>query len=319
MLPDNHSFTLSEESPSYVYDFHGSDFGISSLQTNDTPVSIVIRHQDQVVFNATNIQEISDYYLEIPVDSPYEWQLEVVRQDSDVSVDLTTHQWAIAVAMPAKPFYVIPIGIGIALYALYMMFNTNRGITSDKEKSAKFLAIIVLLLIGSLFCYPLAEGTLGGDFTPRSTLTSLPDEVYQFTLNGTHPTSSLNLSLLYPEGESSVSFDIHSIASSDHPLLLSVITNSTYNITLEEASNTGDLWISIPTEANSTSMVSFERIDADLDIEISVETRYRILAPREAITIPAVFGILGLSAIIGGLVLAKRIEALYDEEVYPIH
>ena len=66
-------------------------------------------------------------------------------------------------------------------------------------------------------------------------------------------------------------------------------------------------------------MVSFERIDADLDIEISVETRYRILAPREAITIPAVFGILGLSAIIGGLVLAKRIEALYDEEVYPIH
>jgi hypothetical protein len=316
-LPHDHSFILSEESPSYVYNFYGSDFGISSLQTNDTPVSIIIRHQDQVVFNATNIQEISDYAIEIPVSSPYEWQLEVVRQDADVSIDLITYNWAIAVAyVMGLPylFYAIT-GMAIAFYALYLMLNTYRGITSDEEKGVKFLAILVLLLLGTLFCYPLANGTHGGDFIPRSTLTSLPDEVYQFTLNGTHPTSSLNLSLLYPEGESDVSFKMHSMTSSSYPVQLSVMTNYTHILTLENSSSTGDWWITIPTDANSTSIVSFERIDTDLDIEISVETEYRILVPREDISIPAIFGILGVSAIIIGIYFATRIDRYLADEL----
>ncbi len=316
-LPHDHSFILSEESPSYVYNFYGSDFGISSLQTNDTPVSIVIRHQDQVVFNATNIQEISDYAIEIPVSSPYEWQLEVVRQDADVSIDLITYNWAIAVAyVMGPPFLFFAItGMAIAFYALYLMLNTYRGITSDEEKGVKFLAILVLLLLGTLFCYPLANGTHGGDFTPRSTLTSLPDEVYQFTLNGTYPTSSLNLSLLYPEGESDVSFKMHSMTSSSYPVQLSVMTNYTHILTLENSSSTGDWWITIPTDVNSTAAVSFERIDTDLVIEISVETQYKTVAPREDITIPAIFGIVGISAIIIGIYYATRIDRYLADEL----
>ena len=311
-----HSFILSEESPSYVYNIYGDDFGISSLLTNDTPVSIVVRHQDQVVFNATNIQEISDYAIEIPISSPYMWQLEVVRQDADVSIDLTTYHRAIAAfyVMPASYLSFAIAGIGIALYALYLMFNSYRGITSDEEKAAKYLAIVVLLLLGTLFCYPLANGIHGGDFTPITTFTSLPDETYQFSLNGTHPTSSLNLSLFYPEGESSVSINIHSMTSSDYPLQLSVITNDTYTLTLENASNAGDWWITIPIDDSSTSIVSFERIDTDLDVEFRIETQYRTLAPREDITIPAIFGILGLSAIIGGLFIAYRIGKEYPDE-----
>jgi len=310
-LPHDHSFILSEESPSYVYNnIYGEDFGISSLQTNDTPVSIVIRHQDQVVFNATNIQEISDYAIELQVTSPYEWQLEVVRQDADVSIDLTTYQRATAVAyvMPASYLSFAIAGIGIALYTLYLMFNSYRGNTSDTKKGVKFLAIVVLLILGTLFCYPLADGTLAGDFTPRSTYASNPDETYHFSLNGTHPASLLNLSLLYPGGELSVSFNIHSMTSNDYPLKLSVITDTTYNLTLEEESNNNDWWISIPFDENSTSVVSFERIDTDLDVEFRVERQIQVIIPREDITIPAIFGILGISAILGGLFIAYSFD-----------
>ena len=319
MLTNDHSFTLSEDSPTYTYNISAPMIGISFLQTNDTPVNIVVRDQNLVIFNTTNIKALSDYYIEIPrAELENNWWLEIVRQDADAFVIVTTHYWIINVptVMPAPlPIWVIPVGSGLVIYAIYLMFNTHLGITSDKKKGAKLLAVVLLLLIGSLFCYPLAEGTLDGDFTPVNTLTSLPDETYQFALNGTHPTSSLNLSLLYPEGESSVSFNIHSMTSSDYPVQLSVITDNTYNLTLEEASNTGDWWITVPTDSNSTSIVRFERIDTDLDIEIKVETEYRILVPREDITIPAVLGILGVSAIIIGIYFATRIDRYYDDEI----
>ena len=60
-LPYDHSFVLSEESPSYVYNVSYPGFGISSLQTNDTSVHVVVWYQDQVIFNATDIQEITDF------------------------------------------------------------------------------------------------------------------------------------------------------------------------------------------------------------------------------------------------------------------
>ncbi len=317
MVTNDRSFTLSEDSPTYTYNIYAPIIGISSLQTNDTPVHIVVRDQNQVIFNATNIKGISDYYIEIPRSGlESNWWLEIVRQDSDVSVDITIHFWAIPVVMtPLRPIWAIPLGIGLALYALYLMFNTYRGITSDKMKGAKFLTIVLLLLIGSLFCYPLTKGAIGGDFTPVSTLTSLPDETYQFALNETHPNSSINLSLLYPEEASSVSFNIHSMISSEYPLQLSIIVDNTYNLTLEEESNAGDWWITIPTDANSTSIVSFERIDTDLDIEISVETEHRILVPRQDIAIPAIFGILGVSAIIIGIYFATRIDRYLADEL----
>lgn len=309
-LPCEHSFILSEESPFYEYSIYGSDFGIASLLTNGTPVSIVIRHQDQVVFNATNIQEISDYGIELPLSSPYLWQLEVGRQDADVSVDLTTYHWAIAVAytMPVQFLIFLIVGSGITFSALHLLFKSYSRITSDGKKGMKFLVIVMLLLIGTLLCSPLAKGTLKGDFTPRSTIVSQPDETYRFTLNETHPTSLLNLSTLYPEGELSVSIKLHSLTSSEYPFQLSVITNDTYRLTLEEESNDNTWWIIIPIEVNSTSAVNFERIDADLDVQFTVDIQYLTLTPREDIVLPAIFGVLGLFVIIGGFFIAYRFD-----------
>lgn len=309
-LTDNQSITLSEESPSYVYNVSYPDFGISYLQTNDTSVNIVVWHQDQVFFNVTNIQEIIDFDIEFPPSGSYMWRLEIVRQDGDASIDLTTYHWATAVAFPLRPpflFYAIS-GTGIILYALYSLFKSYRGMPSSKARGAKFLAIVVLLLIGTLFCQPLVKGMLAGDFKPRNTLISLPDESYQFALNVTHPTSLLNLSTLYPEGQSSVSIKIHSMTSSEYPLQLSVITDNTYNFTLEDESNDNDWWITIPLDVNSPSLVRLERTDTDLNGEVSVQIQYRTLAARKDITIPAIFGIFGLIAIISGLVLPYRPE-----------
>jgi hypothetical protein len=309
-VPEHYSFTLSEESPSYVYNVPGAEFGISSLKTNDTLVGIVIWHQDQVIFNATDIQEISDYDIEIPASRPYDWQVEVVRQNADALVNLTTYQWANAVAyeMPAPFLFYFVTGLVIACYALYSMFNSSRRPTSDEYRGAKFLALVVSLLIGTLFCYPLANGLLRDDFTPITSYASLPDETYQFTLNGTHPTSSLNLSLLYPEGESSVSMMITSIASSEYPLQLSVTTDTTYNLTLEEESDGNDWSIIIPIAVNSTSLFSINRIDTDSAVEFKVEVEYQTRTPREDILIPGIFGIIGFSAIVIGLFLAFELE-----------
>jgi len=309
-LPSNHSFILSEESPSYVHDIYGSAFGISSLQTNDTPVHMVIRHQDQVVFNATNIHKISNYEIEIPISSPYVWELEIVRQDTDVSVDITTYFWATPVTYVMAPHLLIFViaGVALSLYALYSMFNSYRSLTSGDKKGANFLAIVMLLLLGTLFFYPLANGVQRGNFVPVTTFASLSDESYQFVLNGTHPTSSLNLSLLYPEGDSSVSFKIHSLTSSEYPLQLSIITSNMNNLTLEEESDDNDWWITIPLNVTSPSVLSFERIGTDLNGEFSIEVQYRTLAPREDILLPALFGVFGLIAIIGGFIVAYRIE-----------
>lgn len=318
MLPENHTFILSAESPTSSINIYGSQVGISSLQTNNTPVSIVVRNQDEILFNASNIKALSDYYIEIPRSgSQNNWWLEVVWQGADVSGDITMHYWAIPVAMPAPyPIWAIPVGIGLVVYALYMMFKNYIGLSSDNTKGAKFFAIIMLLIIGPLFCYPLARGTITGDFTPVSTLTSLPDETYLVTLNATHPIASIDLSLLYPEEESSVSFKIHSINSSEYPVQLSISTDSTYNLTLEQESNDGDWWITIPSDANSSTILGLERIDADSNVEIAVETQYRILAPREDIAIPAIFGILGLSGIIVSLFIANRIDRNDDKTQY---
>jgi hypothetical protein len=98
------------------------------------------------------------------------------------------------------------------------------------------------------------------------------------------------------------------MVSSAYPLQLSVITNNIYNHPLEEESNDSDWWITISTEVTSTSMVRLERIDTDLITEFSVETQYQAQAPRKDIIIPAIFGIFGISAIIGGLFLAFRID-----------
>lgn len=316
MLPENHTFTLSEESSNYSINIYHPQVGISALQTNNTPVGIVVRNQNEVLFNATNIKDLSDYYIEIPRSSSQNnWWLEVVWQGADVSVDITTNNWAIAVAMSAPfPIWVIPVGIGLVVYALYMMFKEYTGITSDNNKGAKFLAIIMLLIIGPLFCAPLARGAIAGDFTLVSTLTSLPDETYLFTLNATHPTAMIDLSLLYPEEESSVSFKIHSINSSEYPIQLSVSTDSTYNLTLEQESNDGDWWITIPGAVNSSTILGLERVDTDSIIEIRVETQYRILAPRENITLPVIFGVLGLSGIIVALFIAYKIGKQYPDE-----
>jgi len=311
-IPQEHSFILSTESPSYEYNMYGSNSGIASLLTNDTPVSIIIRYQDQAIFNATDIQEISDFDIEFPISGSYVWQLEVVRQDADVSVDLTTYQWATVVfyIMPAQYMIFLIVGLGISFYALYLLFKSYGGITSAKKKGVKFSAIVMLLLLGTLLCYPLSKGTLAGDFTQRSTFVSHPVATYQFSLNVTHPTSSLNLSLLYPGGELLEYFRIHSLNSSEYPFELSVITDNAYNLTLEEVSNETDWSLRIPFDENSSSVVNFERIDTDLDIEFSVDIQFRIVAPREDIRIPAIFCIMGLSAIIGALFIAYRMDSL---------
>lgn len=318
MLSEDHTFTLSADSPTSSINIYGPQVGISSLQTNNTPVGIVVRNQNEILFNATNIRTLSDYYIEIPgSDLENDWWLEVVWQGADVSVVITTHYWAIPMVMPAPfPIWTIPVGIGLMVYALYMMFKDYIGLSSANAKGAKFLAIIMLLLIGPLFCYPLARGTISGDFTPVSTLTSLPDEMYLFTLNTTHPTASIDFSVLYPEEESSVSFKIHSLNSSEYPIQLSISTDSTYNLTLEQESNDGDWWITIPSDASSSAILGLERIDADSTIEIKVETQYRVLAPREDITIPAIFGILGFLCILVALFIAYGIDRNYNDETH---
>ncbi|TFG26502.1 hypothetical protein EU528_14310 [Candidatus Thorarchaeota archaeon] len=320
MFPENHTFTLSEESPTYSFNISLFQVGISTLQTNNTPVSIVVRNQHEVIFNVTNIRALSDYYIEITnPGSQNGWWLEVVRQDADVTVNLTTHYWIIlipAVMLPLFPIWAIPVGIGLVIYALYMMFKEYTGITSDNDKDTKFLAIILLLIIGPLFCYPLVRGTIDGDFTPVSTLISVPDETYLFTLNVTHPITTIDLSVLYPEEGSSASFKIHSITSSEYPIQLSVSTDSTYNLTLEQESNNDDWWIIIPSEVNSSTFLGLERVDADSNIEIGVETQYRILIPREDITIPVIFSILGFSGIIVALFIAYGIDRNYNDELH---
>jgi hypothetical protein len=210
--------------------------------------------------------------------------------------------------MPIQNLSFLIVGLGMSFYSLYLLFKSYGVITSAKKKGVRFSAIVMLLLLGTLLCYPLLYGIQKGEFTPRSTLVSHPVGTYQFSLNSTHPTSSLNLSLLYPGGELPVYFKIHSMNSSDYPLQLAVITDNTYNLTLEEVSNDTDWCLRIPFDENSSSVVTFERIDTDLDVEFIVDTQIQALVPREDIVIPAIFGILGISAIIGGLFLAHRLN-----------
>ncbi len=310
-VPSSHSFVLSEASPTFVYNVSYPDFGISSLLTNQSPVHIVVWYQDQVIFNVTDVQEITDFDIEFPVSSPYAYRLEVVRQDADASVDLTTFNWAIAAAYVRNPILqslTTTVGTIITLYALYLLFKSYRGITSDKARVVRFPAIVLLLLIGTLLCQPLAKGVLAGDFDPVSTVMPLPDETYGFTLNETYPSSSLDLSALYPQGESSVSIKVYSLTSSEYPFQVSISSSTIYSFILEEESDETGWWITIPIADNSSSVVSLERIATDVDGQFSVEVQYRTLASKEDITVPALYGVFGLFAIILGLFLAYRLD-----------
>ena len=303
-LSDTYEFSLSEASPVFQYNIYHSRIGISSIETNDTYVSVIARDSDNVIFNCTNITVLSEFSIEIPqAGLSSDWWLEVRRQNQDAQVNLVVYHMAQAVVMIdaiVLPGWALFAGIVLSCFAIYKLVNIRCGYKTQR----KLVTIIVLMILGPLCSYPFLFGYTRDDFRL--------DEYYTLTLNTTHPNSTIDISALYPEEESGVSFRIHSIASTEYPIQLSVIKNETYRMVLEQETAECDWSILIPANINTSITLGVDGLGADLGFTISVETIYRIIIVNQDITVPAVLGILGAAAIIIGLVEAIRLESDYS-------
>jgi len=314
-VPSTHSDILTEESPLFRFNVTPASLSveISSLHSNDTPVTLLVRGQTQVQFNATNITSLEGCPIEVERVESDLW-VEVMRQGLDANITITVvclSAYTITITATAPPaLNPTPVfGWALSAYAfVQLVFISTRSRFRHIVKLGLAIAF-VLILLGTSCCYPLVRGQVQHDFDPVYTLVTLPDEEFSLLLNETHPSSSLNLSSLFSGDGTVVKYKVHTIISSNYPVELAISNDDGFTCVLEEESQNNDWWLPISATSNQSIVFSFDRVDSDAEVTLRVAITYRTLLPREDITLPADLCAIGIVVIVFGLgltVMADR-------------
>ncbi|NHJ12207.1 MAG: hypothetical protein EAX95_00950 [Candidatus Thorarchaeota archaeon] len=304
---------LSEESPIYAIEIPSSSTAVTidSLQTNSTPVMLVVRGS-QTQFNATNITSLTMFPITV-ARAEQGLLVEVIRQESDVNFTIAIHYqlehitYPYTFAPPPTPILIPSVGTILIVFSLGgLYFPTSRFKYSRHERNLLQTAIL-LLLIGTGLCYPLGRGQVQGDFVPTATPVTL-DENFSYMLNETSPVSFLDLSSLYPEEGTVTQYEIHSLYSDSYPILLRISCDNESELMFVEEGQNSNWWLTIPVDHANSTAISFERVDADAILSLSVRKYCRLLQIRAEITLPVLCFIIGAAAIMLGLALTLRVD-----------
>jgi hypothetical protein len=310
-----HNETLTEVSPVFRYNVTpvSSMVRISSLHTNDTPVTLLVRGSSQAHFNATNITFLEGYPVEVERVESDLW-VEVVRQGSDANITITVYYQTGQTAfpppiVPAPVFNFTPIlGWVLSAYAFLRLVLTTTRPGFPRRVMVGLAIAFVLVLVGSNCCYPIIRGQLQHDFDPVSTLVTLPDEEHSFLLNATHPSSSLNLSSLFSGDGTVVKYKVHTIISDNYPVTLAISDGDEFTLVLEEECQNNDWWFPIPATSEQSVQFGFDRVDSDAEVTLRVGITYWTLLPREDITLPADLCAIGIVVSVFGLGVTVMVD-----------
>ncbi|NHI83562.1 MAG: hypothetical protein EAX81_04610 [Candidatus Thorarchaeota archaeon] len=305
---------LSEELSIYSTEIPSSCSAvvIDSLQTNGTPVMLVIRGS-QAQFNATNITSLTMFPLTV-ARAEQSLLVEVVRQDSDVNFTITIRYQLGDTTIPytfipsPTPILVPSIGVILTVLALGGLRFTVSRFEYSRNERVLLLTAILLLFTGTGLCYPLGRGQAQGDFVPMPTSVTL-DENFSYTLNETSPVFSLDLSSLYPKEGTVTQYEVHSLYSDNYPVILRISSDNESETMLVEAGKDSNWWFTIPFDSANSTTISLERVNVDAITNLSVRKYCTLLQIREDITLPAICFIIGATVLLVGLVLTVRVDS----------
>jgi hypothetical protein len=314
-LLETQNKTLSQGSPVYQFNVTMSSpvVTITSLHTNNTPVTLVVRGPTQVQFNATNITSLTMVPLKVARVETDLW-VEVIRQESDANITITivfqTGDTALPPpSVPPPPSILPPLaGAFLVVFSLGMLFHTTSRFKHHRNERIVLLTAILLLLIGTSLCYPLRKGQIQGDFIPMYTAVTLPDENFSFNLNDTNLWSSLNLSSLYPVDGIVTSYRVHSISSDNYPIALRISGANESELVLAKESRNSNWWLTAFPDPTNSTIISFERVNRSAIVNLSVRRDCLILQPREDITLPTLYFNWGIVSILVCFVFAIRVD-----------
>jgi len=247
--------------------------------------------------------------------------VEVIRQESDanITIAIVFQTGATAPPPPSVPppsFNLAPIiGAVLVVLALGMLFRTTSRFNYYRTVRIILITAILLLCIGTSLCYPLLKGQAQGDFIPVHTAVTLPDENFSYILNETTPLSSLELSSLYPEEGIATNYRVHSISSDSYPVTLRISADNESELILEEESHNSNWWLTIFADLTNSTIISFERVDSDAIVNLSVRRNCLVLQAREDVTLPAFYFNLGIVLILLGLAFAVGVDLSLKSEV----
>ena len=308
-----HNKTLTEESPVFRYNVTSASsmVGISSLHSNNTPVTLVVRGPAHVQFNVTNVTSLEGCHIVVGTGVSDSW-VEVMRQGLDANITITVFYETIitATTAPLPPAFnpTAVWGWILSVYALLLLvFTTARSRVPHRVRFGLVIAF-VLVLVGTSCCYPLVRGNIQHDFDPVYTLVNPPDEQFSFPLNETHPSSSLNLSSLLSGDGIVVKCHVHSITSSSYPIILAVSNEDSFTLVLEEECQDGGWWFSIPVTTNPSMLFNFTRANSDAEVALRVGITYRTLLPRQDITLPADLCAIGIVVMVLGVGVTVMVD-----------
>ena len=306
--PTSHNIVLSEENP--VFRYNSSDsftlLEILYLSTNSTPVSLHVLDGTGTLLNATNVTSLSGFSLTVERTGYGDFWLEAVRQYSDANINITLRGWGL-LPPPAIDMIVISplVPLAITLASLYSFYRLVKIAQYEARRGPT--AIILLLILGAILAMPLVRGIRSLDFNPTYELQT-SREHYLLSLNESQPSSSSDLTELSPNGTSWVSFKAQNFSTNTYPFLIRVTDEFEHEIMLENVDSSGLWWISFTESMNPSTLLTFERIDTDLELHFTIEASYRILVEGADPFIPIVLSLIGTSCSILAIGLAVRLD-----------
>jgi hypothetical protein len=310
--PTSHNAVLSEENPVFRHNISSSFewIEIVHLSTNSTPVSLHVLDGTGTLLNVTNMTSLSGFSLTVARTGFREFWLEVVRQHSDANISITLRGWRL---VPPPTFDVVailsPIPLVAVLAFLYSFYKLVRITQYEARRGPA--TIILLLILGATLIMPLVQSTKSHDFEPTYDLQT-SHEHYLLSLNESQLSSSSSLGELSPEGTSWVLLKAHNFSASNYPFLVRVTDEFEHEIILENVNSSGLWWLSFAESTNRSTLLTFERIDTDIELQFTIEASYRILVEGADPFIPTVLALIGTSLSILAIGLAVRLDWSYS-------
>ena len=313
IYPTSHNAVLSEENPVFRHNISGylTWIEIVHLSTNSTPVSIHVLDGTGTLLNATNMTSLSGFSLTVARTGFREFWLEVVRQHSDANINITLRGWWLA-PPPAIDVIAVssPVPLVLALASLYSFYKLVRIAQYEARRGPA--TIILLLILGATLIMPLVRSIRSHDFDPTYDLQT-SHEHYSLSLNESQLSLSSNLAELSPEGTSWVLFKAHNFSASTYPFLVRVTDEFEHEIIIENVNSSGFWWLSFAESMNRSTLLTFERIDTDIELQFTIEASYRILVEGADPFIPTVLALIGTSFSILAMGLAVHLDWSYDK------
>jgi hypothetical protein len=315
--------TLSEETPIFRYNatYEVIWMEVSSLHTNDTPVRLSILGESGALLNATNVTSVSGFSIIAARGQSDDFWLQVERLQSDASINITLKFWG--VILPPAIDIVYPWGLLVYSIPafLYSFYNLGKMILNGLNGKAHWKfgrgpASITLLLILGVACFiPLTYGNQRAYFIPVYT-EQVSHEAYTLILNESFPSDSIELIDVYPEAVYGTTFRVYNFSVSNYPILISSSDMSEENITLGRVENEGSWWFLLTVRENNSFTLTFQRIDTDLEMGFTVETKYGIYVARFDPFVPNLLALIGCGFSVLAIGLGIRIDLNYRKESY---